>query len=79
MPEDPVEQQADAIRAWCDDNRVAILLGDCLRRTDVAAYMGLKEKTLANWKGSDGLQPSRYLNGRPYYEIMEIAAYITSR
>lgn len=79
LPEDPVERQADAIRAWCNDNQVPILLGDCLRRSDVAAYMGRKEKTLANWKGSDGLQPSRYLNGRPYYEIREIAAYITSR
>lgn len=79
LPEDPVERQADAIRAWCNDNQVPILLGDCLRRSDVAVYMGRKEKTLANWKGSDGLQPSRYLNGRPYYEIREIAAYITSR
>lgn len=79
MPEDPVDEQADVIRSWCRDNGVAILLGDCLRRSDVAAFLGKAEKTLANWNNSDGLAPSRHLNGRPYYEIRDIAAYITSR
>ncbi|WP_339487842.1 hypothetical protein [Pseudomonas sp. EL_65y_Pfl2_R95] len=78
LPSDPVELQAEAIRAWCRENGVAIILGDCLRRADLAAFLGVKEKTVANWKGSDGLQPSRYLNKRPYYAVMDVAIHITS-
>lgn len=73
---DPVEVQAEAIRHWCHATAVPILLGDCLRRSDAATYLGRSEKTLANWAASeDPIQTTR-LNGRPYYPIHSLAEYI---
>lgn len=75
MPSDPAEAQADAIRQWCRDNNVPILLGDCVRRSDAALYLGRAEKTLANWESVAQPIPVRRLNGRTYYEIRELAAF----
>lgn len=76
MPMDPLEAQADAIRRWCRSNDVAILLGDCIRRSDAAMYLGRAEKTLANWESVDSPIPVRRLNGRAYYEISDLAAFV---
>ena len=76
MPSDPAESYADSIRAWCRDHEVPILLGDCLRRSDTATFLGRAEKTLANWESVDKPIPVRRLNGRVYYEIRDIAAFL---
>ena len=76
LPVDPVEAEADAIRQWCGVNGAPILLGDCVRRQDAAAYLGRAEKTLANWESVDSPIPVRRLNGRAYYEIRDLAAFV---
>ncbi|GAB3380309.1 hypothetical protein [Azotobacter armeniacus] len=79
LPIDPVEAQADAIRTWCRDNGVPILLGDCVRRSDAATFLGRSEKTLSNWAAVDSPIPVRRLNGRAYYEIRDLAVFVASR
>lgn len=76
LPVDPADLQADTIRAWCRDNNVPILLGDCVRRSDAATFLGRAEKTLANWEAVDSPIPVRRLNGRAYYEIRDLAAFV---
>lgn len=76
MPTDPLELQVDAIRAWCSTSGVAILLGDCIRRSDAATYLGRSNKTLCNWDAIDCPIPVRRLNRRAYYEIRDLAAFV---
>lgn len=76
LPSDPAEAQAAAIRQWCRDNNVPILLGDCVRRSDAALYLGRAEKTLANWESVAQPLQVRRLNGRAYYEIRDLAAFV---
>lgn len=76
LPVDPVEAEAEAIRQWCRNNGVAILLGDCVRRSDAALYLGRAEKTLANWESVAQPIPVRRLSGRTYYEIRDLAAFV---
>tara|TARA_R110002124_G_scaffold101397_1_gene248925 strand:+ start:4238 stop:4510 length:273 start_codon:yes stop_codon:yes gene_type:complete len=79
LPIDQAEAEADAIRQWCRNNGVPILLGDCIRREDAARYMGRSAKTLSNWQAVDQPIPVRRLNQRTYYEICDLAAFIASQ
>lgn len=73
--ESRLDAKAEEIRQWCRTNEIPILLGDCIRRSAAAAYLGRSEKTLGNWAAVDSPIPFQRLNGRAYYEITDLAAF----
>ncbi len=76
LPVDHVEAAAEAIRDWCRDSGVPILLGGCIRQSDAATYLGRSSKTLSNWNGD--VIPVKKVRGRAYLSIQDIAWFVVN-
>ena len=72
-PADPVALELERVRQWCADNAVPVVLGDCIRQSDAARYLGRTTKTLQNW-GDDMLDLRRVV-GRVYVEVTALAEF----
>lgn len=71
---DAVQAEAERIREWCGKYGVPIVLGDCIRQTDAARYLGRAIQTLRNWGGDD--LPIQHFRSRAYYQIEDLARFI---
>lgn len=73
---DRLKNEIKNITAWCEANGAPIVLGDCIRQSDAARYIGRATKTLKNWAGTDKEIPARHLRGRVYHSIQDIAQFV---
>ena len=73
LPADPIEAEVQRIERWCSEQRIPLVMGDCLRQCHAARYLGRSEKTLRNWSGAI---PEVKVRGRVHIRISELARFV---
>jgi len=69
-----LEHLQAAVRA----RKIWISPDERLREADAADLLGLKRKTLENWRGAHAPLPYIKRNGRPLYALLDIAKHIAA-
>ena len=72
---DPLEAEAERIKAWCRDNRIPVVAGRLLHLEGVAAALQCSVSTVNRKLAAGELQPT-IIFGRRHVDLTELARVI---
>ena len=76
-PVDPCEL-LDKLETSCRERGLWVSPDGRVREDDAADLLGMKPKTLSNWRYGDGRLPFVKRSGRPLYALADLAEYLAA-
>jgi len=73
---DAVEEEVANIEKWAAANRVRLVMGNRLRRCDVADYIGRSERTIRSWESAGTGPRITRVGGSAYYRVRDLAQFL---